>query len=221
MDTNQLSIDCSFIIMDNRLIITPRKSLQYNMMYTITVPTAAISDLAGNPLKERFTLTYTTEEKVGENKDAFTWKTSTFKEHLEPEALLTSIVDIENDDCRMCTFAEMNKMQAEAYMNALRIVGFQSENIYTGSSGVIYNGFTPNGYEVHFTYSSNTMEGTLLYQYNNLLSDLIASTHDTNVSNDADGDGSSENTEEIDNEGEAEEATNLYPQITLSCDSVL
>jgi hypothetical protein len=52
----------TYEIKDNRLIITPKAKLAYLTNYTVTVPTGAVKDAAGNALKKKKSFDFITEE---------------------------------------------------------------------------------------------------------------------------------------------------------------
>jgi hypothetical protein len=55
----------SYEIKDNLLIITPKTKLAYNMNYTVTIPSGAVKDTAGNLLKKDKSFDFITEEDPG------------------------------------------------------------------------------------------------------------------------------------------------------------
>ncbi|MDF2909036.1 MAG: hypothetical protein K0R34_4357, partial [Herbinix sp.] len=55
----------SYEIKDNLLIITPKTKLDYNKNYTVTIPSGAVKDTAGNILKKDKSFDFITEEDPG------------------------------------------------------------------------------------------------------------------------------------------------------------
>lgn len=54
------TVECRYSTLLNRLVITPLVSLEPKTSYTLTIPAAAVTDLAGNPLAAQFTSSFTT-----------------------------------------------------------------------------------------------------------------------------------------------------------------
>lgn len=53
-------VACTFSTLLDRLMITPLEPLEPETIYTVTLPAAAVTDLAGNPLTTQFTSSFTT-----------------------------------------------------------------------------------------------------------------------------------------------------------------
>jgi hypothetical protein len=55
-------VSYTYEIKDNLLILTPKSKLSYNTNYTVTVPSGAVKDIAGNILKKDKSFDFITEE---------------------------------------------------------------------------------------------------------------------------------------------------------------
>lgn len=55
-------VSFTYEIKDNLLIITPKAKLSYHMDYTVTLPSGAVKDSAGNNLKKAYTFDFITEK---------------------------------------------------------------------------------------------------------------------------------------------------------------
>jgi methionine-rich copper-binding protein CopC len=54
--------DYTYELKDNLLTVIPKKKLNYNREYSLSIPAGAVKDAAGNGLKEAFNLSFITEE---------------------------------------------------------------------------------------------------------------------------------------------------------------
>lgn len=62
------SISYTYVVEDNLLIITPKADLKYDTSYKVTIPGSAVTDKAGNNLKEAYSFHFISEKnpsKVG------------------------------------------------------------------------------------------------------------------------------------------------------------
>ena len=59
----------TYEIKDNLLVITPKTKLAYNMNYTVTIPSGAVKDAAGNILKKDKSFDFITEEDSKKQSD--------------------------------------------------------------------------------------------------------------------------------------------------------
>jgi hypothetical protein len=59
----------TYEIKDNLLVVTPKTKLAYNMNYTVTIPSGAVKDAAGNILKKDKSFDFITEEDPGKKSD--------------------------------------------------------------------------------------------------------------------------------------------------------
>lgn len=61
LETTDVSYTCE--VKNNLLIITPKTKLNYNTLYSVTIPSSAVKDKAGNTLKRSYNLKFMTEEE--------------------------------------------------------------------------------------------------------------------------------------------------------------
>ena len=59
----------TYEVKDNLLILTPQTKLAYNMNYTVTIPSGAVKDAAGNILKKDKSFDFITEEDPGKQSE--------------------------------------------------------------------------------------------------------------------------------------------------------
>lgn len=162
---NKSYVKFTYAISNNLMFIKPDNDLEMNKKYTITIPAAAVCDASGNDLKYIFQYSFVTEEPKPEDKDVFRWQDSDFVNLPKPDALLTSIVKDDTTQSVMSTFSKMSTQAAASYVTSLKNIGYSGDCDYNDEAGTIFTAKNDNGYAITFTYSSETCEGTLLYQF--------------------------------------------------------
>ena len=108
LETTSIAYTC--VIEDNFLKITPKADLKYNKLYSITIPAAAVKDIAGNNLKKSFTFKFITE--VDPAKISNIEGAAGIRYMMELEAVLKS---------------ELTPGQISYFMQLLQMIGINAE----------------------------------------------------------------------------------------------
>ena len=103
------SIGYAAEIQDNLLIITLKKSMKYNTLYSVTVPKGAVKDKSGNSLKKDYSFQFVTEEKASE-------KTTSEEDGFKYKIELEGILGYELTDAHIAYFVQL-----------LKIIGIEAE----------------------------------------------------------------------------------------------